>query len=940
MYLNKKILAIGYVSILAIVNTASAQQNKSDIIQMDKSVKVGKLANGLTYYIRKNIKPEGRVELRLAVNAGSVLEKDNQLGVAHFLEHMAFNGTKNFPKNELTNYLQKAGVRFGADLNAHTGFDETVYELPISSKDPVVLQNGYQVIRDWAGNLTLDSKEIDQERGIILEEKRMRLGAGMRMIAKYFPKMLNNAIYSKRLPIGTEEIIKTAPRKAFSDFYNDWYRPNNMAVIVVGDIDVAAAEATIKKMFGDLKNPVKAPSRPERLPIEWHKKNSAFVATDKEQTNNMVQIYLGSSLSNPAKTWKEYNEDALNQLISEMIGSRLQEGMLKASSAIGFGNVSFNSSQFRGYKTNILTASIKDNSDAAIKAIVAEVLRAKKFGFTNSEFERAKKETLEQYTEMAAEKDKTDSRNFAEEYINNFLDKEAAPGIEAEKNAIDDFFKTLKLETVNAQIAKLNLDQPAFILFMGSETFKNMPTEAGLLASFDAAKKQTVEAYVDKKVSDELMDVMPVAGKILSKSVNNDFDSKTYTLSNGIKVITKKTDFKNDEILVRGYQWGGNTNLDEKDIQLLKYTNILYAQLGLGKHNRSELQKMLAGINVNASFANSDNTFNVSGTSSVKDFEKFMQVLHLKLTDVNFDKEEMEGIRSAAKQQMGMMKNNPMFKFSDTLTKFRYNNSKRMPGFLPDLAEMEALNFDDVEKLYHKIVSNLNGLTLVFVGNIDEEKLLPLLESYVASIPTKSAPATLNTANVQKPITGNNTLIVPAGKENKSEIRLSYYGNIASFDDKENMAYGLLSDILQMKTTEVLREQLGATYSPRVSGSMSRSPLLEFNLSLSVSAAPENVEKLTAAFDALIKKVAAGDINDDDMLKAKEQRKKTMETQQKTNGYWSSVIEQQDQFGYNPSIITNYFARLNNATKQEIIDVAKKYLLNASVLKAVSNPEK
>jgi zinc protease len=300
----------------------------------------------------------------------------------------------------------------------------------------------------------------------------------------------------------------------------------------------------------------------------------------------------------------------------------------------------------------------------------------------------------------------------------------------------------------------------------------------------------------------------------------------------------------------------------------------------------------------------------------------------------------MEGLRSAAKQQMGMMKNNPAFKFADTLAKYRYNNSKRMPGFLPDLTEMEQLNFDDVEKLYHKMVSNLNGLTLVFVGNVDDEKMLPLLEKYVASIPTKATASALNTANIQRQITGNNTFIVKGGKENKSEIRLSYYGNIASFDDKENMAYGLLNDVLQMKTTEVLREQLGATYSPRVSGSMTRSPMLEFNLSLSVSAAPENVDKLTAAFDELIKKVAAGEISEDDMLKAKEQRKKTIETQQKTNGYWSSVLEQQDQYGYNSSLITSYFTRLNNATKQELIDVANKYLTKANVLKAILNPDK
>lgn len=912
----------------------------ASLIPIDKNVKVGKLPNGLTYYIRRNVKPEGKVELKLAVNAGSVLERDDQQGVAHFLEHMAFNGTKNFPKNELTEYLQKAGVRFGADLNAHTSFDETVYDLPISSKDPKILQGGYQVIRDWAGNLLLETSEIDKERGIILEEKRMRQGAGMRMMSQYFPRLLNNSIYGKRLPIGTEQVIKTAPRKAFTDFYNDWYRPNNMAVIVVGDIDVQEAEATIKKMFSDLKNPAKAPIRPAKMPMTWHTKTNGMVVTDKEQTNNMVQIYLGSKNSTPTTTWNEYNNSVLNQLMSSMISNRLQEKMMNASNPIGFGGISFESENFRGYSTNIMSAMIKTDVDAGIKAIVAEVLRAKKFGFTQGELERVIKETIEQYTEMAAEKDKNESANFAEEYVRNFLDKEPIPGIEAEKAAVENYLKSLKLEFVNATIAKFNLDEPAFVLFMGTENFKNLPTEASLLKSFEDAKKQTVEAYAEKKVGTELIESLPKAGKVVSVSENKEFNAKVYELSNGIKVITKKTEYKNDEIVLSGFQWGGRTNLNEKEISLLKYTGQLFGQLGLGSHNSVELNKMMAGVNVSANFGAGETSFGVGGNSTVKDFEKFMQVLHLKLTNINFDRAEMEGIRSAAKQMMGGLKNNPQMRFADTLSKFRLGNNKRNAGFLPDVAEMEAINFDDIEAVYKKLVGNLNGLTLIMVGNVDDSKIQEMLEKYVASIPTQPTAPTLNFANIMRPITGNNTLIVKGGKENKSEINYSYYGNLTSFDDKENMAYGLLADILQMKTTEVLREELGATYSPRVRGSMSRSPMLEYNLGLVVSAAPENVDKLTAAFDNLIKKVAAGEISDDDILKAKNQRKKTVETQQQTNGYWANVLENQAMYGTNATLVTKYFERLEAATKQEMIDVANKYLLKAYTLKAILNPEK
>ena len=937
MIRNNKTIVAALVLIGLSINSSFAQTN-ADAIPLDKNVKMGKLANGLTYYIRRNVKPEGKVELKLAVNTGSVLEKDNQQGVAHFLEHMAFNGTTHFPKNELTNYLQKAGVRFGADLNAHTSFDETVYDLPISSKDPKTLQGGYQVIRDWAGNLLLDSVEINKERGIILEEKRMRLGAGMRMMTQYFPTLLNNSIYSKRLPIGIEEVIKTAPRKAFTDFYHDWYRPNNMAVIVVGDIDVAAAEATIKAMFSDLKNPKNAPLRPEIIPIDWHKANKAYVITDKENTSNIVQIYIGLSKSENPLSWRSYAQNTLNNMISELLDYRLQEYRLKASSPIGFGGISLDGGMFRGYKQVSLRASVKDDAAAAINIIVGEVLKAKKFGFSATEFERIKKETLENFTEQAAEKDKTESASFAREYVSNFLDKEPSPGIEAEKNFVEGYLKTLTLEKVNAEVAKINLDEPSFVLYTATEGVKNLPTETTLLAAYDAAKKQTVEAYTEKAVATELMDKTPTAGSIVKTDKNADFNTAIFTLSNGIKVITKKTDFKNDEILVRGFQWGGNTNLTEAEIKTSKYM-LVANQLGLGKHTSSELQKMLTGVNARLMINSTNNTFSINGNSSVKDLEKFMQMFYLKLTDINFDKEEMEGIRSSYKQQIGMIKNNPSIKFSDTLNKYRYNNSKRISG-IPDAAEVDALNFDDVKSVYTKLTSNLNGATIVFVGNVDEATLKPLLEKYIASIPTKSSAVSLNAANIIRPIVGNNTLIVKGGKENKSEIQLSYYGNLTSFDDKENLAYGLMAEVLQMKTTEKLREEMGGTYSPRVSGQMQRSPILDYTLTLSVSAAPENVDKLTAAFDELVKKIAGGDITEDDMLKVIEQRKKLIETQFKTNNFWASTIENQDMYGFNPSLITNYFARLAEVKKEDLINVAKKYLLKANVLKAILNPEK
>jgi zinc protease len=317
-----------------------------------------------------------------------------------------------------------------------------------------------------------------------------------------------------------------------------------------------------------------------------------------------------------------------------------------------------------------------------------------------------------------------------------------------------------------------------------------------------------------------------------------------------------------------------------------------------------------------------------------------MQLLHLRLTNVNFDKEEIEGLRSAFKQQLGMMKNNPTFKFGDSLNKYRYGFSKRVTG-LPDAAELDALNFDEVKSLYQKVTSNLNGLTLVFVGNVDDATIQKLAEQYIASIPTKpTATVTLNIQNMLRPIAGKNNFVMKGGKENKSEIRYAYYGNIANWDDKENMAFGLAAEVLQMKTTEKLREEMGSTYSPRVSGQMQRSPIGEYSLILSVSAAPENVDKLTAAFDGLIAAVATGGVSEEDLLKAREQRKKMVETQFKTNGYWAQVMEQQDMYGFSSKLAITYLDRLAAITKEDLVAAAKNYLSSSNVLKAVLNPDK
>jgi zinc protease len=913
-------------------------QTQNNVLPLDKNVKMGKLPNGLTYYIRKNSKPENRVELRLVVNAGSVQEREDQRGVAHFLEHMAFNGTKNFPKDQLLNYLQKSGVRFGADLNATTSFNYTYYILPIPSNDEQLLQNGYKVLRDWAGNMLLEADEIEKERGIILEEKRMRQDANMRMFAQYLPSLTNNSRYGERIPIGKEEVIKTAPRKAFADFYTSWYRPNNMALIAVGDIDVAKTEATIKALFSDLKNPSKAPAR-SKTPVTWHTSSKAQIVCDAENTNNILYVYFGLQPAKRNNTVTAYNESLLNQLITELFGGRLQDNFVNPKSPISFANINLSEPFliFKDYTTASAAALVKDDPAAALTLLVGEILKAQQFGFTQDELDRVKKNTLKSYEEAVLEKDKTESANYVNEYFEHFLNGTPSPGIEAEQQMVVKFINSLTLEQINNQVKKFNINQPSYILFNCKDASKNSGGENNLLAAFEKAKQQKVEAYTEKKVSDRLMDVMPKAGSVLKTESNDDYQSKTLTLSNGIKVLYKKTSFKNDEIVFRAAQWGGQTNLTPAEIQISKFLSLVNS-MGLGKNKAADMPKILTGVEANAFFNLTQTQLTMAGNASAKDFEKLLQIIHLRLTNVNFDADEFEGIKSSYTSQISGLLKNPAFRFIDTINRFKFNNSGRIT-LIPTEAEAKQVQMKELQALYAKVMANLNGMVMSFSGNIDETSFINLIEKYIASIPTQSAPVTLNTQNIVNAVSGKNAFTIKAGKENKSEINYSYYGKTMEMNDTEVLSFLLLGEILQIQANRKLREEMASTYSPKVSNLIVRPPLSDINIGLSVSSLPENVDKITAAFDDLINAVIKGELSDDDLLKAKAQRIKTMENFLKTNSFWASTLEQQANYGYNPKVATEYQTRTEAITKDDVIKAARKFLKTANTLKAVMNPE-
>ena len=912
-------------------------QSLSDKVSLDPQVRYGKLANGLTYYIRKNAKPEQRAEMRLVVNAGSVQEKDNQQGIAHFVEHMAFNGTTHFPKNELLNYLQKAGVRFGADLNATTSFDFTMYMLPIPTDNPELLNKGYQVLRDWAGGILFDKEEIEKERGVIIEEKRMRQNANQRMLEKFLPPLTNNSKYGQRLAIGKEEIIKTAPREVFLDYYQSWYRPNNMAVIVVGDVDPVQTEATIKRLFGDLKNPANAPKREAVIPMEWHTTNKALVIADKEMVNSQVSIYFDLKRKANEDTWQAFSEMIKKEIVAQLFSERLQESFVDPASPVSGGRIAPDDEFLRGYSLSTISALVKRNTDSAIQYMVGQVKQGQQFGFTEDELQRAKKNYFRRYEEAILEKDKTESAAYTGEFVEHFLNQAPAPGIEKEYPFVKLVLDGLTLAEVNQRVKAIDLNKPSFILCTTTEATQGKTSEAALLTAYAAAKQQTVAARVETKTSGKLLQQEPARGKVVSKQHDDVLQTDQLTLSNGMVVIYKKTDFKNDEIVMRGMRWGGLSALTDQEVKLANYLPFVMG-LGLGDNKAVEVGKILSGANTLFSFNLTPAQIVMNGRSSVKDLEKYFQVMHLRLTNVNWDQQEFDGVKTSFASQIGMLAKNPGIKFNDTLVRYKYGYAKRLNG-LPDTKEIDMLKMQDLKALNAKITGDLGGTVLVFSGNIPEQEFIDLLERYVASIPTLPNKAEAKKENLVRPITGNNRFSFRYGKENKSEINFSYYGIEPTVSSKDIMAFGLLGDILQIKATEKLREEMGSTYSPKVGAALQRPPVSEFNLTLTVSSLPDNTGKIIAAFRGLVNGVLAGELNDEDLQKAKAQRIRVFETSAKTNDYWVLNLESQYSFGYDKQIIVQYTNMVQQLTKEDVLAIAKRVLPKANTLEATMNPE-
>ena len=914
-----------------------AQFNLSQPIPVDPNVRIGKLANGLTYYIRKNTQPSKKVELRLVVNAGAVLEDNDQRGLAHFMEHMNFNGSKHFPKNELVDYLQKVGVKFGADLNAYTSFDETVYVLPISTEDPQVVEKGFTVLEDWAGNNLLDPTEINKERGVVLEESRLNKGAQQRMLKQYFPKLFNGSKYAERLPIGKDSIIQNFKPEVLQRFYKQWYRPDLMAVIVVGDIDPAVAEQKIKSHFSGFKNPVHEKPRPSIIPIQARTKPEAMVITDDEATNTILQVFNFIRPAKKIRTWGDYRQSIIDELINNLINQRLQELTQQENPPFVYG---FAGTQnfIRGYET-FFTAAVLGNNTAkeATDALFGETERARLYGFLPSEIERAKAAMLNAAEQAYNEKNKMESSQLVEGYVQNFLEKEPIAGAENYYKFTKQILPGITVSEINSVAKKMPAATNSFALLTAPTATKDkLPTNAALLGDVVAASKQKVKPYEEKAVANSLMDGNVSSGKISGETKNAKLGTTELALSNGVTITIKPTTFKNDEILMNASRWGGWQRFPLEDKDNAKNAAEIVGVMGVKDMSPTDLQKFLSGKTVEVRPYINDNEEGIQGNSSVKDFETFLQLVNLYFTQPRKDQALFNSFVTKTKAQLQFVKSNPQYFYIDTLTKIVYNNSPWVES-VPQPEDYEHMNADKALDLYKQVFGNADGMHFTFVGNVDVEKAKPLFEKYLGSLPAKPTPHQFKDNGV-RPVKGVVEANIKKGKEAQSIVTVLWTGE-TQYSREEKMAFKALIDVLNIKVIEQLREAMSGMYSGGLGGSIQKRPYVHYSVSAQIPCGPENAEKLTDALFQIIKNAQSGKIEQKDLDKVKETWKKQYHVSLQENNAWLDNLSQAFIDQSNPEDILSFEQRVDALTLEDLQKAAQKFFDMKNYVKAVLYPE-
>ncbi len=899
-------------------------------------IKKGKLANGLTYYVLKHEKPQARGLLWLAVNAGSVQEDDDQRGLAHFDEHMAFNGTKRFPKDALVKYLESIGMRFGADLNAYTSWDQTVYQLEVPTDKPEFIAKGLDILRDWAGDVTYDPNEVKKERGVVKEEWRLGRGAGMRLFDKHAKVLFKGSRYADRITIGLPEILDKAPPAALTRFYKDWYRPDLMAVIAVGDFDADTIEKEIKARFGDLKNPDKERPRPSGgVPATQGTRVS--IESDREMGQATVQIQnLVAHRSESSK--RDYRRLLAEQIYTQILDERLASISRRPDAPyIQAGSQISNVQGTRDIDGFTRVAAAKQGKvEDALRALLTEVQRVEKHGILATELERARTNMIRLYEQMAATEATRESRQFTDEMTRNFFEGELMVGSDVEKALALEILPTLTIAELNQLGNSFGGAEGRVIMISGPDG-KTPITKDRVLEIVAEVAKSNLTAWEDDAPTQALMDKAPKPGKVVTETKNDKVGVTEWTLSNGARVIVKPTDFELDSVQLTAFSAGGEAVAKDSDYLTIKWADQVADLGGVGNFDVETLGKVLTGKAVTVSTNISETMEGIDASGSVKDIETMMQLLHLRITAPRKDAEAFGVWKTNFKEQLVNALRSPEFRYARESQLALYKgNIRRRP---PEADEIDKIDLDKALAFYKDRFANAGDFTFVIVGAVKLDELKPLVETYIASLPSKKGPHEKEKDLKIRKVGGVVKKEFKLSSEPKASVQLDMYGPYKwTRDDDRDMT--ILSQVLSIKLRETMREDMGGVYGVGARGRLGRSPYQDRDFTVSFGCDPTRVGELVKAVFDSTEKLKKDDVDEATIDKVKQTFVRTRETELKQNRFWLGWLANAFRYGDDPAIILDTKPYLARATAANIKAAAKRYLDAKQYYEAVMLPEK
>lgn len=920
-HLFHSLLAVAFV-LCAGFQQAVAQQMQFPPLPVDKNVRIGQLDNGLTYYIRHNKLPENRAEFYIAQKVGSILEEPQQRGLAHFLEHMAFNGTKNFPGDDkglgVIPWCETVGIKFGTNLNAYTSIDETVYNISNAPIDRTgVLDSCLLILHDWSNYILLKDDEIDKERGVIREEWRSRNSGMLRVYTDLLPTIYQGDKYADCMPIGSIDVINNFPYKDIRDYYHKWYRPDLQGIVIVGDIDVDTVEAKLKAVFADVQKPVN-PAERTYYPVTDNKEPIVAIGTDKEVDDPSIEIYFkqdatpDSEKNNVGYLASQY----MTSMISSMLNARLSE--LVQSANPPFTRASSYYSDFFVAKTKeafALSASSKaDGIETALKTLLQETERARRFGFTESEYARARANYLQSLESAYNEREKTKHGSYVREYVQNFLNGEPIPGIEAEYAMMNQLAPNIPLQAMNMVMQQLVPDSNQVVIIAGpAKEGLKYPTKEEVINSLKGMKDLDLQAYVDKVSDEPLMKEAPKGGKIISEKEGDIYGSTKLVLSNGVTVYVKKTDFKADEIRMKGTSLGGKSIFPDKDALNFAVMDNVIAVGGLGNFSQVDLTKVLAGKKVSVNAGLGATTENVFGTCSPKDFETMMQLTYLTFTAPRKDAEAFESFKNRMKAQLESAQANPLSSINDSLQKAMYNNHPRVVMMKPEM--VDQIDYDRILEMYNDRFKDASDFTFYFVGNIDLETAKPLIAEYLGALPAINRKETFKDTkmSIRKGVYKNE---YAKEQQTPTATIVFLYSGKAPYTLKNDILLSFATQVLDMVYTEEVREKEGGTYGVNCFGDLQKYPKEQLLLQIVFQTDPAKKDKLAGIVVDELKKLAAEGPSDVHLQKVKEYMLKKYADNQKENGYWMNNLN--DYFYYGMDMTEGYTDIVNSITAKDI----------------------